>query len=73
MFHQIFHAKLIELVMSLPEEDRLKAISKLFCYFAEVKYSMHVPSDFLRLTINASEHLLMCGRSNVVYGVRNLH
>ena len=63
------HAKLIELVMSLPEEDRLKAISELFCYFAEAKYSVHIPSDFLRLTISASEHLLMCGRSNVVYGL----
>ena len=35
------HAKLIELVMSWPEEDRLKAISELFCYFAEAKYSVH--------------------------------
>ena len=55
------HAKLIELVMSLPEEDQLKAISELFCYFAEAKYSVHIPSDFLRLTISASEHLLMFG------------
>ena len=36
------HAKLIELVISLPEEDRLKAISELFCYFAEAKYSIRV-------------------------------
>ena len=63
------HAKLIELVMSLPEQDRLKAISELFCYFAEVKCSVHIPSDFLRLTVGASEHFLMCGRSNVVNGL----
>ena len=35
------HARLIELVMSLPEEE-------LFCYFAEAKYSVHVPSDFFK-------------------------
>ena len=62
-------AKLIEMVMLLPEEDQLKAISELFCYFAEAKHNVHIRSDFLRLTIDASEHLLKCGRSNVVYGV----
>ena len=34
-----------------------------------MKYSVHVPSDFLKLTISASEHLLICGQSNVVYGL----
>lgn len=61
--------KLIEMVMLLPEKDQLNTISEIFCYFAEAKHGVYIRSDFLQFVVNASEHLLQCGRSNVVYGV----
>ena len=61
--------KLMEMVMLMPVEDQLKAISDVFCYFADVKCSVNIPSDFLQLVISASQHLLQNGRSNVVYGI----
>ena len=54
-------AKLIELVMLLPEEDQLKAISELFCTLLRQNTMCIFDQIFLRLTIDASEHLLKCG------------
>ena len=46
--------------MLLPEEDQLRPYQNL------AKHNVHIRSDFLRLTIDASEHLL---KYNDVYRV----
>lgn len=50
------------------DEELMRIISSLFQQFALTKY-VHIPADFLQLSLIAVKHLNQCGRSNVVYGV----
>ena len=47
----------------------MRVISSLFQQFALMQYDVHIPADFLQLSLIAVKHLNQCGRSNVVYGV----
>ncbi len=57
------------MISELPEPQQLAVMSDLFCTFAYTYCHEQFPSDFLQLTLSASQHLNMHGRSNVVCGL----
>ena len=62
-------ATAISLLKMVSDEELMRVISSLFQQFALTKYDVHIPVDFLQLSLIAIRHLNQCGRSNVVYGV----
>ena len=62
-------ATAISLLKMVSDEELIRVISSLFQQYALTKYDVHVPADFLQLSLIAIRHLNQCGRSNVVYGV----
>lgn len=56
-------------LLKMVSDELIRVISSLFQQYALTKYDVHVPADFLQLSLIAIRHLNQCGRSNVVYGV----
>ena len=56
-----------ECVLSLPPEDVLQFISELFATYCSKHAGLHVPSDYISLSVNAMQHLQSVGRKNVLY------
>lgn len=50
-------------------DKQLDAIAVSFKEFALTHYQVHINSDFLRLVLQACQHLHKCGRSNVLYSL----
>ena len=59
---------LMDAVWQQEGSKQLKIISNLFCSYA-LSQGVTVPSDFLKLFLDASLHLRRCNRINVVYGL----
>ena len=62
-------ATAISLLKMASDEELMRVVSHLFQQLALTKYGVHIPADFLQLSLIAVRHLNQCGRSNVVYGV----
>ena len=62
-------ATAISLLKMVSDEELMRIISSLFQQFALTKYDVHIPADFLQLSLITVKHLNQCGHSNVVYGV----
>ena len=54
--------------MQYGNASQLEIISDLFSSYA-YSQGVHSPKDFLQLFLNASLHLKVCNRTNVVYGL----
>ena len=59
----------LQILRALPSEELLTIISSLFKEFANTKYGVQIPSDYLYLPICATMHLNLSGRSNLLYGL----
>ena len=61
-------ATAISLLKMVSDEKLMRVVSHLFQRLAPTKYDVHIPADFLQLSLIAARHLNQCGRSNVLYG-----
>ena len=59
----------IQLLGRISEREQLQIIADWFSKFASSNYGVHINSDFLQLSLSASQYLKQCKRGNVVYGV----
>jgi len=54
-------------LINLPPVQQLLVLSNLFCELLSNKYSVKVPSDFLKVAAEVMKHLHNCNRSYVIY------
>ena len=54
---------------SLPVEDQIQLLSELFSGYCTRNHGFHIPSDYLKLSIQGMLQLEKGGRSNVLYGL----
>ena len=59
---------LMDAVKQQDGSKQLEIVSNLFCSYA-LSQDITVPSDFLKLFLDASLHMRRCNRTNVVYGL----
>ena len=56
-------------VSSLSADEQLQLLNDLFVHYAKEQYSLHVPSDFIELTLRGMVQLKDRGRHDVIYGL----
>ena len=67
MFQKIL--SIFDRVSSLSAGEQLQLLNDLFVHYAKEQYSLHVPSDFIELTLRGVVQLKDRGRHDVIYGL----
>lgn len=65
-----FVAQIVSMLDVLPESEQLQMIGQVLRELVlKMKLEIYVPNDFVSLSVSAIQHLKVCERSNILYGL----
>ena len=63
------HESIVDRIQTFPASQQLELLSRLFQSLALQQHGLYVPSDYLTLSLQGMQHLISCGRENVLYNL----